>query len=166
MLLFAGAAAAEDIPNPLIDYPAFQSGVIAVGKLRADRRLSELDFIVMSKDPDTVILDARSAEKYALLHIKGAVNLSFPDMTAEELARIIPRKDTRVLIYCNNNFTNEQKAFPTKALPASLNVFTFNALHAYGYTNVYELGPMIDIRKTRLPFEGSRQRVVQAAARR
>jgi hypothetical protein len=28
-----------------------------------------------------------------------------------------------------------------------------NVLFAYGYTNVYEFGPLIDIRKTLIPFE-------------
>ena len=43
------------------------------------------------------ILDARSAEKFALLHVKGAKNLSLPDMTEEELAKILPSKATRIL---------------------------------------------------------------------
>ena len=31
------------------------------------------------------------------------------------------------------------------------------ALLLLGYTNVYELGPLIDVKKTALTFEGSRQ---------
>ena len=74
----------------------------------------------MAARRSTVILDARSTEKFDLLHVKGATHLSFPDFTAEELARIIPSKDTRILIYCNNNFLNEPEAFAIKARPASL----------------------------------------------
>jgi hypothetical protein len=73
-------------------------------------------------------------------------------MTAETLAKVIPDKSTRVLIYCNNNFRNAPAAFPTKMAPASLNIYTFNVLHTYGYKNVYELGPLIDIEKTLLPL--------------
>ena len=29
-----------------------------------------------------------------------------------------------------------------------------NVLYAYGYTNVYELGPLIDIRASKLAFDG------------
>jgi hypothetical protein len=156
-VLLALAARAQEIPNRLIDYGAFESQVAAVGKLRESRRVSEPDFIRMSQDPMTVILDARSSEKFRMLHVKGARNLSLPDITAQELAKVIPSKATRVLIYCNNNFLNEPAAFPAKALSASLNLYTMNTLHSYGYTNVYELGPLIDIRRSALPFEGSRQ---------
>ena len=138
--------------NPLIDYAAFQSGVQKVGAVRESHRVTEFEFMALAADPSTLILDARSAEKFALLHVKGAKNLSLPDMTEEELAKIIPSKSTRILIYCNNNFANEPGAFPPKALSASLNVYTMNVLHAYGYTNVYELGPLIDIHKTLIPF--------------
>ena len=158
LVLFAAVASAEEIPNPLIDYDAFQRGVDLVGARRELFRVTEQAFVKMSRDPKTVILDARSAEKFALLHVKGAKNLSLPDITEEELAKVIPSKTTRVLIYCNNNFSNEPNAFPSKDLSASLNVYTMNVLFAYGYTNVYELGPLIDIKSSRLQFETARAR--------
>ena len=153
LLLGALSASAAEIPNQLIDYPAFQYQVGRVGELRQLRRVTAEDFLRMAADPQTVVLDARSAEKFARLHVKGAKNLSLPDITEEELAKIIPAKTTRILIYCNNNFLNEPAAFPAKNLGASLNVYTLNVLFAYGYTNVYELGPLIDIRKSIIPFE-------------
>ena len=155
LVLLAVAASAEDIPNPLIDYAGFEKQVSVVGALRAMHRVSESEFIEMARDPGTVVLDARSAAKFELLHIKGARNLSLPDVTEEELAKVIPSKSTRVLIYCNNNFTNEPKAFPSKDIRASLNIYTFNVLASYGYTNVYELGPLLNINRTRLQFEGT-----------
>jgi len=155
--LFAvGSQAAETIPNPLIDYGAFQADVAKVGQLRETRRITEREFIRMAAEPGTVVLDARSAAMFALLHVKGARNLSLPDITDGELAKVIPSKSTRVLIYCNNNFLNAPEPFPTKRLEASLNIYTFNVLYSYGYRNVYELGPLLDIHKTKLKFEGSR----------
>ena len=146
------------VPNRKIDYNGFLTNAVQVGKLRQERRVSEQDFIEMSQEPDTIIFDARSDSKYQMLHVKGAKHLSLPDITDAELARVIPHKDTRVLIYCNNNFENEPAAFPSKAVRASLNLYTFNTLYSYGYTNVFELGPLIDITKSRLPFEGTNDR--------
>jgi hypothetical protein len=156
MLLGAAVAGAGESPNPYIDYAAFADNVRVVGERREQRLVSEAEFKRMAAERNTVILDARSAAMYGRLHIKGAKNLSFPDMTAEELAKVIPSKSTRILIYCNNNFRNAPGAFPTKAIAASLNVHTVNALYSYGYTNVYELGPLIDIHESRLEFVRTR----------
>ena len=155
---FAQQQQKQSIPNPRIDYNAFLTGATDVAALRQQRRVTEDQFIRMAAESGTVVLDARSAEKYQMLHVKGARNLSLPDITAAELAKIIPTQNTRVLIYCNNNFENEQPAFPSKAARASLNIYTFNTLHSYGYTNVYELGPLIDIARAKLPLEGTRSK--------
>jgi rhodanese-related sulfurtransferase len=152
LFLFGGQTWAAEILNPLIDYRAFQTSVFEVGAIREGRRVTEKQFIRMAADPGTIVLDARSAQMFDLLHVRGATNLSLPDMTEAELAKVIPSKSTRVLIYCNNNFLNEPGAFPMKVISASLNVYTFNVLHSYGYTNVYELGPLIDSRKSQIAF--------------
>ena len=151
----SSVATAADEDNPRIDYRRFATGVAEVRALRESRRIGEDEFLALAAKPDTVVLDARSREKYDLLHVRGARHLSFPDITADELAKVIPTKDTRVLIYCNNNFDHEERAFPSKKRAAALNVHTFNVLHAYGYTNVYELKPLLDVRTTKIPFVGS-----------
>ncbi len=143
-------------PNRQIDYDGFLQNAVAVSKLREERRVREQDFVEMSREPDTIVFDARGDAKYRLLHVRGAKHLSLPDVTAAELATLIPSKTTRILIYCNNNFENEPEAFPTKARRASLNLYTFNTLYSYGYTNVYELGPVIDIKSSKIPFEGTK----------
>ena len=158
LMLFAAVASAEEIPNPLIDYGAFEKGVGMVGLTREKFRVTESEFIRMSRDSETVILDARSSEKFALLHVSGAKNLSLPDITEEELARIIPSKSTRVLIYCNNNFWGAPSSMPVKAVGSALNLSTFVSLHTYGYRNVYELGPVVDVRKAKLAFAGEEVR--------
>jgi hypothetical protein len=123
---------------------------------REPRRLSEADFIRMSREPGTVILDARSKQKYDELHINGAINLSFPDLAIESLAQAIPDRNTLILIYCNNNFRNAEGPFPSKLPGASLNLSTYIALYNYGYRNVYELGPLLEIKDSRLEFVSSR----------
>ena len=148
-------AQTNSIPNRLIDYNAFLTGAAEVGRLRAEHRVTEDKFIEMSEEPHTVIFDARSDDKYARLHVKGAQHLSFPEITADTLERLFLNKNTRILIYCNNNFLNSPDAFPAKCAAASLNIHTFNTLYNYGYTNVYELGPLIDVKKAKLKFEGT-----------
>jgi Rhodanese-like domain len=149
------------VPNRMIDYPGFLQNAETVGKLRDKHRVTEEEFIRMAKKPGTVVFDARSDGKFAMFHIKGAKHLSLPDVTANELAKVIPDKSTRILIYCNNNFVNEPTALPAKAVTASLNLYTFNTLYSYGYTNVYELGPLIDVKRSTLTFEGSLQGVTK-----
>jgi phage shock protein E len=144
--------------NPLIDYGAFAANVATVAPLRESRRISEAQFVRMAREPGTVVLDARSERMYALRHVEGAVNLSFPEFTVATLARVIPSKNTRVLIYCNNNFIGAPESLAMKSLDSALNVSTFVSLHAYGYRDVYELGPSIDFRKTRLAFSGTEVR--------
>ena len=141
-------------PNPAIDMRQHIRLTEEAAKLREGRRLTEDDFLRMSREPGTVVLDARSTEMYGRLHVRGALHLSYPDFTAETLAQVIPEKTTRILIYCNNNFLNSP-AFMTKAPPASLNLSTFATLYMYGYENVYELGPLVAIEKSKLEFDGT-----------
>jgi 3-mercaptopyruvate sulfurtransferase SseA len=156
-LLLAGSFAYTDekIPNKLIDYGRFQEIAREVAPLRAKHRVTEEQFAAMAVEPGTVVLDARSADKYAMRHVKGAVSLPFTDFTAESLAKVIPEKTTRVLIYCNNNFLGAQRSLASKAPAASLNISTYIALATYGYNNVYELGPLLDVATTKLQFLGT-----------
>ncbi|HEY3789870.1 MAG TPA: rhodanese-like domain-containing protein, partial [Urbifossiella sp.] len=141
-------------PNPNIDMDAYVKSVREVAEHRKSHRLTEEDFIKMSAEDGTIVLDARSKDKYLLLHIKGAINLSFPDITIDSLKKTLPNKDAKILIYCNNNFKNAEMPFPSKAPVASLNISTYIALYNYGYKNVYELGPRLDPAKSKLTFEG------------
>ncbi len=145
----------DAITNPAIDMEGYLRVSREAAQHRATRRVSEDDFKRMSREPNTLILDARSREKYDELHVKGAVSLSFSDIAIESLARTIPDKNTRILIYCNNNFANAEEPFPRKMVTASLNLSTYIALYNYGYRNVYELGPLVDLAKSKLPFESS-----------
>jgi len=150
------ALAASDPPtgvNPAIDMQRYLLVANEAAQSRETHGLSEQQFIEMSRLPGVVILDARSREKYDELHVRGAINFSFPDIAIDSLERILPDRRVRILIYCNNNFLNAPGAFPTKLPSASLNLSTYIALYDYGYRNVYELGPLIDIGSSRLEFE-------------
>ena len=148
-----GAGPPAPIANPLVDTAGFRDSVAEADRLRAERRVGEAAFLALATR-ESVILDCRSRESFARLHVRGAVNLPFPDITAEELARVIPSPDTRVLIYCNNNFAAAPTAFPEKVARAALNHHAFATLVAYGYRNVFELAPLVDVASTEIPLEG------------
>jgi hypothetical protein len=171
------AEPAKVVPaNPNIDMVGYLKGAQTAAVVRETHRLTEADFIKMSQEEGVIILDARSKEKYDMLHIKGAINLSFPDIDVASLAKVLPDKKAKILIYCNNNFTpapeiavvNQQQAatpmaakiglaFPGKGAVASLNLSTFISLHSYGYTNVYELAPLVDPAKTKLELVSTKK---------
>lgn len=161
LLVSLGAAAAgaqerrAPIVNPAIDMEGYLRVASEAAAFREERRLTEEEFIAMSREPGTIVLDARSGEKYDELHVAGAVNLSFPDIAVASLEALIPDRSTRILIYCNNNFSEAEGPFPTKRADASLNLSTFIALYSYGYRNVWELGPQVELRKSKLEFERS-----------
>ncbi len=150
--------AAAQQPNPSIDMQGFLRVSMEAAQHREARRVSEADFIRMSREPGTIVLDARSRQRFDQLHVKGAINLSFADIAVESLQKTIPDKNTRVLIYCNNNFTGAEGPFPTKAPSASLNLSTYIALYNYGYRNVYELADTLELKASKLEFESSKTR--------
>ena len=155
------SAAAQGVPrngapiiNPAIDEVGYLRTAREALAHRAGHRVSEAEFIRMSREPGTIVLDARSNAKFDELHVAGAINLTFPDIAIASLAQIAPDKNVRILIYCNNNFVGAPFPFPTKLPSASLNLATYVALYSYGYRNVYELGPRLSVKSTAIAFEG------------
>lgn len=148
-----GATPPANVTNPLVDTAGFRDSVSEADRLRVERRVGEAAFLALAT-PESVILDCRSRDAFARLHVRGAVNLPFPDITAGELARLIPSPETRVLLYCNNNFAAAPTAFPEKVARAALNHHSFATLVAYGYRNVFELAPLLDVAATEIPLEG------------
>lgn len=146
ILLIATPLAAQTNGSPLIDYTGFRDLTAEVQPVRSERLISLQEFQQRAARPEVLILDARSAQAFREGHIRGAVNLPLPDFTAESLAEIIgANPDREILIYCNNNFTNNRRPVVTKALPLALNIQTFINLYGYGYKNVWELGEAVDM---------------------
>jgi hypothetical protein len=160
----------------LVDFDAYEKLTAEVKKHRKDRLVSVDEFLKMSKEKGTVILDTRSQKMYYGKHIKGAIHLDFTDFTADNLYRLIPKNTTRILIYCNNNFDSEPVYFVTKSVPLkslyadqkllllanqnqltlALNIPTFINLYGYGYKNVYELNELVNTSfDKRIVFEGA-----------
>ena len=144
-LAIAAPAVAQTSRNAQIDYPGFERLTRDVSGLRQKRLIDFGRFRAMAAKSDTLILDARSRDAYARGHIAGAVNLPFTDFTDESLAEVIGANRGRpILIYCNNNFSNNMAPVRLKARPLALNIQTFINLVGYGYANVWELDEVID----------------------
>jgi hypothetical protein len=163
-------------PQAMVSFEDFKALVAQVEAHRAKRLIDLNTFLEMSREPNTVVFDARSDFRFGRKHLKGAKHLSFSDFTVDNLRRLIPDTSTRVLIYCNNNFDGDQVDFATKMMPRfdeppraresqilgnrkplmlALNIPTFINLYGYGYRNVYELGELVNIDDPRITFEGS-----------
>jgi phage shock protein E len=139
------------LTNPLIDFQGHLLLVQQTQPIRAKRLLSLDNFKAKAAEPNVLVLDARSQSAFSEGHIAGAVNLPLPDFNAESLRQIIGANPSRpILIYCNNNFTNNVRPVPTKVVQVALNIQTFINLRAYGYENVWELGEAVDMNDRRV----------------
>jgi rhodanese-related sulfurtransferase len=143
------------IPNSLIDPQKFLASANKAIELRESRRLTEEEFIRQSREKGVIVLDARSKDRYEQLHIHGAMSLPYTDFSFDSLAERLPDKSAKILIYCNNNFRGNVAEFPMKSAGVALNLNTFTSLYEYGYRNVYELGPEVDLQETKLELVGT-----------
>ena len=169
-------AADKKYPKAKVSFEDFKSIVTEVESHRASRLIDLNTFLKMSKEPGTIILDSRSTFRYERIHLKGAKHLSFTDFTQANLGKVIPSFETKILIYCNNNFEGNQTDFATKVvvrpfgprdaaaaqfsaqakpLMMALNIPTHINLYGYGYRNVYELDELVNVTDPRVSFEGS-----------
>lgn len=174
--VFARSAAFPFYRAAYVDYDFFEETSAKAKIHRQDRLVDFAKFMGFSYEENTIILDTRSKAMYDRMHIKGAVHLNFSDFNITSLAEAIPSKDTRILIYCNNNFTQEPmfiETFVTKAAPPpsvytgslsnlengpktlALNIPTFINLFGYGYQNVYELSELVSTEHLMLELEGT-----------
>jgi hypothetical protein len=166
--------------NPQIDFNGFVRIALEVQGIRESRRIPVAQFIEMGKEKGTVILDSRASWAFDSVHVSGAIHLNYSDFSEEKLRKLLPNKNTRILIYCNNNFTHEFKPPPAADSPVketikpdddddeevitgttikqpsvALNIPTFITLWAYGYKNVYELADALPIDTPQLRLEGT-----------
>jgi rhodanese-related sulfurtransferase len=120
MVASAGVVQVTKYPKSKVSFDDFKGLVTEVEAHRASRLVDLNTFITMSKEPGVIILDSRSAFRFDRIHVKGAKHLAFTDFTQDTLAKVIPTFETKILIYCNNNFDGNQTDFASKvAVPHS-----------------------------------------------
>lgn len=159
-------------PKALVDYDDFKNLVNELEKQREKNLVSLEFFLKMAKEENTVILDSRSDFRFNRKHLKGAIHLDFTDFTQENLLKLIPDPNTRILIYCNNNFDGDPVDFASKMakpktnietqilsnrkpIMLALNIPTHINLYGYGYKNIYELDELVNVNDPRIQFEGT-----------
>ena len=104
-----------------IEYDGFLDLCKEVKDHREERLVNWETFLEFADDPNTMILDTRSREKFELSHIKGAVNLPFTEFTVSELFNLTGYdNEKRILIYCNNNFIGDRVAYELKGNPIKI----------------------------------------------
>lgn len=79
----------------------------------------------MMDTQEVVILDVREQDEYDSGHIPGAVLLPVGTIDEDTAAKVIPEKDSSVLVYCRSG--NRSKTASA-------------ALAELGYTGIYEFG--------------------------
>ena len=79
----------------------------------------------MMDTQEVLILDVREQDEYDGGHIPGAVLLPLGSISEESAARVIPEKDTTVLVYCRSGSRSKKAA---------------KALAELGYPGIYEFG--------------------------
>ncbi len=157
---------AAKYPTALVNYTSFERLVEEVRSHRKQRLVDLKTFSELSKEDNVIILDTRSKQFYDRIRIKGAINLPFTEFTQQSLRYTVPDKNTKILIYCNNNIEDEPINFASKVvtqdelfqdvkLTLALNIPTYINLYGYGYRNVFELHEFISVKDQRIEFEGT-----------
>jgi hypothetical protein len=150
------AAQQPQLLNPQMDYDGYRALIDEVRPVRLARLIDWATFTAAAREPDVLLLDARSERQFAQGHIQGAVNVPLTEFSVERLAEVIgPRTDRPILIYCNNNFRNDRPPVMLKTGRVALNLSTFTHPYAYGYRNVRELNDVMDFTDPRVRWVSS-----------
>ena len=83
---------------------------------------------IMEESTDYILLDVRTHEEFAELHIPGAICVPNEEIGTDEIPEL-PNKEQLILVYCRSGNRSKQAS---------------EKLAALGYTNVYEFGGIID----------------------
>jgi len=83
---------------------------------------------IMDVQGDYVLVDVRTELEYNEKHIPGAMNIPNESILSDNIKEL-PDKDQLILVYCRSGNRSKQAA---------------QKLGEFGYTNVYEMGGILD----------------------
>ncbi len=100
------------------------------------------------KAKQVVLVDLRRAEEFAHSHLQGAINIPATDITDENLARLIPDRQSKIVTYCGDTL------YPTRRIAVTSMASTMFVQH--GYTKVFVLEELYSAKtcKTKPPQLG------------
>ena len=78
-----------------------------------------------------ILIDLRGKESFEAAHIRGAINVPIELLTLEHLQTVVPNSDSRIVVYCSNNF------MPTRMI--ALTTLGYPAIEQLGYSQVHRL---------------------------
>lgn len=84
---------------------------------------------IIKTEKNIIILDVRSQSEYNSGHIQGAVSIPYTDIN-EKAGQIIPDKQTKILVYCQNG---------------SRSIIAAKKLVKLGYCDVYNCGAITNL---------------------
>jgi hypothetical protein len=142
LLCCSGAAFAEEnqsrqeMLKQLIPTDDYFKKSVEINKLRQTRQVSTSELLGMLDDKNTVILDVRGDEDFRQMHIRGSKHLSLSDMTAATLAKAVPSKTTRIVLYCDTALI----PYPTRRVAVSAQAYPL--IYQHGYEILFEVGQL------------------------
>ena len=84
---------------------------------------------MMADSSDYILLDVRRPDEFASGHIPGAVLFTNELMTKEDAEKLLPNKNQRIYVYCRSGRRSKEAS---------------QKLVDYGYSNVIEIGGILD----------------------
>lgn len=96
---------------------------ISFKTITADEAKAELD-----EDGNIIVLDVRTPEEYSQGHIPNCLSIPLDELR-DEVQNVLKDKDTKIFVYCQSGVRS---------------VTACNTLIELGYTNVYNMGGIID----------------------
>ena len=84
---------------------------------------------LMSNDNNFVLLDVRTPEEFSSGHIPGALQLTNETFTKQDAEKLLKDKSQTIYVYCRSGRRSKQSS---------------QKLIDFGYTNVIEIGGIID----------------------
>ena len=110
----------------------------------AEAELDLAGFLELQRNGKVIVLDVRSPQSFADLHIEGAINAPLTGLTEKTLPQILPDKDVPVALMC------EHTMGMTRMI--SMTIQAYPVLKANGYKHIYRLTFWKDAKGKMVPY--------------